>query len=83
MNEFPELNTLWNYNDPAGTAERFQALLPEVAASANRAYHVELLSQLARTHSLRRQFDQAHALLDKANGLLSDEMVVPQMRCLH
>ena len=82
MNEFPELHTLWNYSDPAGTAERFQALLPEVAASANRAYHVELLSQLARTHSLRRQFAQAHELLDKANGLLSDEMVVPQMRCL-
>ncbi len=82
MNEFPELHTLWNYNDPAGTAERFQALLPEVAGSANRAYHVELLSQLARTHSLRRQFEQAHQLLNKANELLSDEMVVPQMRCL-
>lgn len=82
MNQFPELHTLWNYNDPAGTAVRFEQLLPEVAASANRAYHVELLSQLARTHSLRRQFAQAHQLLDKANEMLRDEMVVPQMCCL-
>ena len=49
MSEFPELHTLWNYNDPAETAVRFQALLPEVEASDDRAYHVELLSQIART----------------------------------
>ena len=50
--EFPELHALWDYNEPAETAVRFKALLPEVAASDNRAYHVELLSQIARTHSL-------------------------------
>lgn len=82
MNEFPELHTLWDYSDPAGTAVRFEALLPEVAATANRAYHVELLSQIARTHSLRRQFAEAHKRLDEANAMLRDEMIVPQMRCL-
>ncbi|MCC6606879.1 MAG: tetratricopeptide repeat protein [Anaerolineae bacterium] len=82
MSDFPELHTLWDYNDPAGTAVRFQALLPEVEASNNRAYHVELLSQLARTHSLRRQFAEAHELLDQAEALLGDEMVVPKVRCL-
>ncbi|GJM41145.1 MAG: hypothetical protein DHS20C20_14270 [Ardenticatenaceae bacterium] len=82
MSEFPELHTLWDYNDPAGTAVRFEQLLPAVAASANRAFHVELLSQIARTHSMRRQFPQAHQLLDKANGMLTESMIVPQMRCL-
>lgn len=82
MSEFPELHTLWDYNDPAGTAVRFQELLPAVKASSQRGYHVELLSQLARTHSLRRQFAQAHQLLDEANELLTESMVVPQMRCL-
>ncbi|MCA9957214.1 MAG: hypothetical protein KC434_20945, partial [Anaerolineales bacterium] len=66
MEKFPELHTLWDYNDPAGTAVRFQELLPAVAASEDRAYHVELLGQLARTHSLRRQFAEAHDLLDQA-----------------
>ncbi len=82
MSDFPELHTLWDYNDPAGTAVRFQQLLPAVEASDNRAYHVELLSQLARTHSLRRQFAEAYDLLDQAQALLTDEMVVPRMRCL-
>lgn len=82
MSDFPELHTLWDYNDPAGTAVRFQALLPEVEASEDRAYQVELLSQLARTHSLRREFAEAHELLNQAEALLADEMVVPKMRCL-
>ena len=82
MSEFPELHTLWNYNDPAGTAVRFEALLPMVEASDNRAYHAELLSQLARTHSLRRQFTEAQQLLDEAEALLTDGMVVPRMCCL-
>jgi len=82
MSEFPELHTLWDYNDPAGTAVRFQELLSEVESSTNRAYHVELLSQIARTHGLRRQFDEAHQLLDEAEAMLTDTMVVPKMRCL-
>jgi tetratricopeptide (TPR) repeat protein len=82
MSDFPELHTLWNYNDPAGTAERFQALLPDVEASGEGAHLVELLSQIARTHSLRRQFDEAHRYLDVAEAMLTEEMVVPQMRCL-
>ena len=80
--EFPELHALWDYHEPAETAVRFKALLPEVAASDNRAYHVELLSQIARTHSLQRQFDEAHALLDEAEAMVQDAMIVPRMRCL-
>lgn len=82
MDDFPKLHTLWDYNDPAETAVHFQALLPKVAASNDRAYHVELLSQLARTHSLRRQFTEAYQLLDEAEAMLSEAMIVPKMRCL-
>lgn len=82
MSDFPELHTLWDYNDPAETAVRFQQLLPAVEASDNRAYHVELLSQLARTHSLRRQFAEANEFLSQAEALLTDEMAIPKMRCL-
>ena len=82
MNDFPELHTLWDYNDQAGKAARFKALLPKVAESHDRAHHVELLSQLARTHSLRRQFDEAHQLLDEAEAMLTEAMIVPKIRCL-
>jgi len=82
MSNFPELHTLWNYNDPAETAVRFQELLPAVAASDQPAYHAELLSQIARTHGLRNQFDEAHQLLDQVEAMLTDEMIVPKMRYL-
>jgi tetratricopeptide (TPR) repeat protein len=82
ISDFPELHTLWNYNDPAETAVRFHDLLPAVVASANRAYHVELLSQIARTHSLRGQFSLAHERLNEANAMLREEMIVPQLCCL-
>ena len=82
MSDFPELHTLWDYNAPEETAVRFNELLPTVAASPDRAYHVALLSQLARTHSLRRQFDAAHKLLNEAEAMLTAEMPVPRMRCL-
>lgn len=82
MSQFPDLHTLWNYNDPAATAVRFEQLLPDVEAGADRAYHVELLSQIARTHSLRREFALAHKRLDEAEALLTPEMIIPKMRCL-
>ena len=82
MSEFPELHLLWDYNAPAETAVRFYELLPKVVASSDRAYHVELLTQIARTHSLRRQFDEAHRLLDEAEGMLAEEMAIPRIRYL-
>ena len=82
MDNFPELHLLWDYNAPEETAVRFNELLPKVAASDNRAYHVELLSQIARTHSLCRQFDEAHRLLDEAEAMLTNETAVPRIRCL-
>lgn len=82
MSAFPDLYTLWDYNAPEETAVRFYELLPKVKESDNRAYHVELLTQLARTHSLRRQFEEAHRLLDEAEAMLTAEMTVPRIRCL-
>ena len=82
MNDFPELHTLWDYNDPAKTAVRFHELLPAVEASDDRAFHVELLSQIARTHGLQRHFDEAHQVLDEAEAMLTEAMAVPKIRCL-
>ncbi|MGC4042331.1 MAG: tetratricopeptide repeat protein [Armatimonas sp.] len=54
-----DIDTLWDYSDPAGTETRFVALLAEIQ------------TQLARTHSLRKQFEQAHELLDTVEEALS------------
>ncbi len=54
-----DIDPLWDFDDPAGSEERFLALQSEVQ------------TQLARTHSLRKQFEQAHGLLDNVENDLS------------
>ncbi|MHC4414048.1 MAG: tetratricopeptide repeat protein [Planctomycetota bacterium] len=69
----PDLNALWDYDDPAGTEERFRAVLAEAEASGDRSYHGELLTQIARTQALRRRFDAAHATLDEAEAMIAGD----------
>jgi tetratricopeptide (TPR) repeat protein len=68
-----DFDRLWDYNDPVASEAKFRALLPDAERSGDVGYRIELLTQIARTHSLRRQFDQSHALLDEAQKLLGDE----------
>src|SRR3982751_3913709 len=77
-----DIDSLWDYHNPAATEQRLRALLPEVERSGDLGLHVELLTQMARTHSMRRQFDQSHALLDQARELLGgdDEPVTSMPR---
>ncbi|MGD0140109.1 MAG: tetratricopeptide repeat protein [Tepidisphaeraceae bacterium] len=80
MPGLPDVKSLWDYRDPAATERRFRDLLPQSASDP--AYHVELLSQIARTHSLRGNFTEAHALLDQAESLLKPDMHRPGVCCL-
>jgi tetratricopeptide (TPR) repeat protein len=72
----PDLDGLWNYGDPAATEAAFRAVLPaaEAAAAADERtglpYLATLWSQIARTFGLRRDFEHAHVLLDRAAGCL-------------
>ena len=69
---------LWNFQDPAGTRAKFQAILPETKGEDR----LEVLTQIARTHGLQQQFDEAHALLDEVEGALSDETRLARLRYL-
>lgn len=53
---------LWNFSDPAQTEAAFEAFKPQVASDLNLS--LQLLTQIARTYGLRRNFDDAHKLLD-------------------
>ncbi len=55
-----QLDQLWDYDDPAGSQARFQALL----ALPEAPLRLEILTQVARAQGLQRQFDAAHATLD-------------------
>ncbi len=74
----PNIDELWDYKKPAETAKKFKALFPKAKLAP--AYYAELLTQVARTQSLQCHFEQAHQFLDEAQGILTDEMVIPQIR---
>lgn len=80
MNNPPDFMAQWDYQDPAATALRFRRLLEE--AQDDLQYELELLTQLARTHSLQRQFAQAHQLLDEIEPRLTDTTPRARLRAL-
>ncbi|HUF37143.1 MAG TPA: tetratricopeptide repeat protein [Anaerolineales bacterium] len=77
-----DFDDLWDYGDPAGTAEKLRELLPEAEASGDDEYRLQLLIQLARTHSLRGELDAAHEILDRVEPQLSDATPVARIRYL-
>ncbi len=61
--QLPDFDAFWNYGDPTGTETAFRDLLAD-HPDAPLPWRLELLTQIARTHSLRDQFAQAHEMLD-------------------
>lgn len=65
-----DFDSLWNYDDPAGTEERFRSLLPAARSGNDPTYLTELLTQIARCQGLQQRFDDAHRTLDEVELLL-------------
>lgn len=80
MQDAPLYDNLWNYGKPAETAVKFRDLLPEVKASGDQNAYLQLLTQLARTQSLQRNFDEAHTLLDQVEQQLTADFPIVQIR---
>lgn len=57
---------LWDFDRPERSEQRFRAALPTVAGDDR----LILLTQIARTYSLRGWFDEAHRLLDRIEAVL-------------
>lgn len=77
-----DFDQLWNYANPEQTEQQFRALIPAAQAHPDPEYHPQLLTQIARTFSLRRKFDDAHALLDQIEPILNDTTPVARVRYL-
>ena len=64
-----DIEALWDYSQPAVSEARFRdALKSESGDDA-----LELETQIARTFSLRREFTQAHALLDAVQRRMNEK----------
>lgn len=78
----PDFDAAWNYNAPVKTREAFAAILAEAGEGAPLAWTLELKTQIARTHGLVGEFDEAHALLDTIEPALGNDMTRPRIRYL-
>lgn len=61
-----DFDARWNYSDPAAT----ELVFKEAWNNRNREdadYELQLTTQIARTYSLQRKFDEAHQLLNTIN----------------
>ncbi len=78
----PNFDAWWDYDRPDATEQRFREALPLAEQAGDQGYLVELLTQIARTEGLQRRFAEAHATLDRAEGLLSDDLRRARVRYL-
>ncbi|MES2619237.1 MAG: tetratricopeptide repeat protein [Bacteroidota bacterium] len=74
-----EYDKLWNYNDPAATEIKFSEALKTIAPEDN-STRLQLLTQIARTQSLQRRFNEAHQILDEVEKQLEEETGVEHIR---
>jgi len=73
-----DVDDYWEYSDPAASEIRFRAALP----ASEGDLRLELLTQIARTYSLRRRFTDAHTLLDELEPQLVSAGPAPRARHL-
>ena len=73
-----DIESFWEYSDPAASESRFRAAL----ANASGDERLEILTQIARTHSLRKRFDEAHRQLDEIEPQLGSAGPRPKVRYL-
>ena len=78
----PDFDKLWNYEQPEETEKVFRKILPIARASGDSDYLAQLITQIARTNSLRREFEASHSLLDEAEKMLSPETPIGRVRYL-
>ena len=82
MAELTPIRDVWNFGDPAASEEAFRALAAEAEAAGNDTYAAEAMTQVARTFSLRGEFDQANAILDVVDEGPQGSVPVVRVRSL-
>jgi tetratricopeptide (TPR) repeat protein len=65
-----ELDTLWDFDDPAESERRFAVVVDRARVEDHGAHLVEALTQLARAQGLERRFEDAQRSLDEAEASL-------------
>lgn len=77
-----EIDSLWNYNDPASSEIKFKNYISKAEESGNNDYLCQLLTQVARSQALQMKFDEAHKTLDTVLEKLDDTTTTARIRYL-
>jgi len=73
-----DIDTFWEYSDPTASEARFR----EALGAAKGDERLEIVTQLARTFSLRKDFATAHGMLDDVERQLDGAGPRPRLRYL-
>ena len=65
-----DLDTLWDFGDPASSEQRFRALIARARAEHGGAFEAEVLTQVARAAGLQHHFDEARDSLVEAERVM-------------
>ena len=75
-----QYDKLWNYSQPAETETKVREALQQTSPEKDLSEHLQLLTQLARTQSLQRKFNEAHIILDEVAPQLTEEQNTEHIR---
>src|SRR4051812_6227839 len=78
----PDFDTLWDYAHPDETERKFNEILPQAQQANDPSNLAQLLTRIARTQGLQGKFDDAHATLDRAEKMLTDDLKLARVRYL-
>lgn len=86
INPLANFDAMWDYNNPVETEQLFIGFLSGLKNSAETSYdqnyHVELLTQIARTQGMQGKFDVANQTLEDAKDLFNEKTKSGEMRYL-
>ena len=77
-----DFDKLWDYGKPTETEKKFRDLLAKPERPDDTSYRLQLLTQIARTQGLQRNFDSAHEILDTVEKELNQNLKVAKVRYL-
>ena len=80
--QLPDFRELWDFQNPAATEQKFREVLARDATAEHPTYRKQLVTQIARTYSLRSMFEEAHQELDAIEAELDEVEPVVEVRYL-
>lgn len=74
------IDAIWAFGDPIAIEQGFNNLLEQKKIQQDMSTYLQILTQLALAQALQKKFDEAHATLDKAEKLLTNDNKMAQVR---